>query len=70
MSSDWELHEICSSRKESITQLAPFLLSDEQVFGVSGKMNKLKEILDNLKKGLFFYIDASLKIFVMRYFSY
>lgn len=52
MSSDWELHELCSQKKDTIPQLVPFLLSNEQVFGVSGKMNKLKEILEKLKKGL------------------
>jgi len=48
-SSDWEIHEICYARRNSLRQLEPFLLTDEQVFNISGKMNKLKEILERLK---------------------
>jgi SWI/SNF-related matrix-associated actin-dependent regulator 1 of chromatin subfamily A len=50
MYSDWELHEMCTNKKETISQLVPFVLADTQVFNISGKMNKLKEILIQLKK--------------------
>jgi SNF2 family DNA or RNA helicase len=47
--SDWELHEVCEQRVQTLPMLAPFLLSDAQVFEISGKMAKLKEVLASLK---------------------
>jgi superfamily II DNA/RNA helicase len=48
--SDWEIHEICNARRNTITPLLPYLLSDEQVYSISGKLNRLKTLLIQLKQ--------------------
>lgn len=49
--SDYYIHSLCRQKSALIPELKEFLLSDDKIYDSAGKLNRLKELLPQLKAG-------------------